>query len=296
MSTLVIRLSSLGDVVLTGAVTAALGPVALLTRARYAPVAARLRGVERVLCLEEDPPLVGFERVVDLHASPRSRLLALRARAPSARVRRYDLRRRLRVALKVGAPPPRVIERYAEAAGVPPSPAPWIALPRLATPEALALAPGAAHPTKRWPAASFAALGRRWPGPVSVLGAQSERALVEAVAAQIGPRAEVVCERGFERTFEALGRAAALVGGDSGLLHLAGASGVPVIGLYGPTTSADGFWCWEARGRALELPLSCRPCSLHGGPACPVGDHLCLGGLEVEAVWSALEALLERAP
>ncbi len=291
VSTLVIRLSSLGDVVLAGAVTGALRPVSFLTRAAYAPLAARLPGVDRVLVWEERPSLAGFERVIDLHANPRSRLACLRAGAPVARVRRHDLRRRARVVFKHGPPPPRVVARYAEAARVSPAPAPWIALDRRA-PVALALAPGAAHATKRWPAGRFARLGARWPGPVSVLGGPDERALVEAIAAEIGPRAEAIAERGFSRTFQALSETRALVAGDTGLLHLAAACGVPVLGLFGPTTTVDGFWCWDAGGLALERDLSCRPCSLHGGARCPIGDHLCMTSLGVDEVWAGLQALL----
>ena len=287
--TLVIRFSSLGDLVLAGAVTGGLAPVHLLTRAAFAEIARCLPGVERVLIWEEDPDLSGYARVVDLHRSPRSRAITLRIRGAVSAVKRWDLRRRLRVAFKVGAPPPTVIARYAEAAGVAVAPLPWINLPTPRDRTALALAPGAAHATKRWSAESFAALGARWEGPVMVLGGPEDGALTRAVAERIGVRAVAIAERGFQRTLAALSESRALVAGDTGLLHLAGAAGVPVVGLFGPTTSLDGFWCWGARGEAVELPLSCRPCSLHGGPRCPIGDHACLASLTVDAVFAALD-------
>ena len=287
--TLVIRFSSLGDLVLAGSVTGGLAPVHLLTRAAFAEIARCLPGVERVLIWEEDPDLSGYTRVVDLHRSPRSRAITLRIRGEVSAVKRWDLRRRLRVAFKVGAPPPTVIARYAEAAGVAVAPLPWIKLPTPRDRTALALAPGAAHATKRWSAESFAALGARWEGPVMVLGGPEDGALTRAVAERIGVRAVAIAERGFQRTLTALSESRALVAGDTGLLHLAGAAGVPVVGLFGPTTSLDGFWCWGARGEAVELPLSCRPCSLHGGPRCPIGDHACLASLTVDAVFAALD-------
>ena len=291
--TLVIRFSSLGDVVLAGAVTGGLAPVHLLTRAPYADLAAKLPGVERVLVWEERPDLSGYSRVIDLHRSPRSRLLCAPLRASVSGVERWDLRRRVRVAFKVGAPPPRVIERYAKAAGVNIAPLPWISLPERPK-TALALAPLAAHATKTWPADAYVSLAQRWGGPVFLLGGPEDLRPLRAIAEAIGPRAEPIAERGVRRTLEALAQSRALVGGDTGLLHLAGACGLPVVGLFGPTTSRDGFWCWEERGEALELPLSCRPCSLHGGPVCPIGDHLCLRQLEVETVWAALERVLGR--
>ncbi len=59
--------------------------------------------------------------------------------------------------------------------------------------------------------------------------------------------------------------------------------------LFGPTTSADGFWCHE--GTVLEAPLPCRPCSRHGRATCPMRDHLCMQSLAVDAVLSAARAL-----
>lgn len=287
---LVIRFSSLGDVVLCGAVTGGLAPVTFLTKRAFAEVAAALPGVVEVRVWEEvqagrqrlDGP---WAQVVDLHASPRSRRVCAGLRAPVRRVARHDLRRRLRVWLKVGAPPPTVVARYAAAAQLPPAPLPWLSPAAQGT--ALGLVPGASAATKRWPAERFVALGQAWPGPVVVLGGPDEGERVQAVALAIGPRARAVAERGFATTLPALRDCAVLVAGDTGLLHLAAALGVRVVGLFGPTTSRDGFWS-PAAGTALEAPLPCRPCSLHGGATCPVGDHLCMGALSVEHVQAVL--------
>ncbi len=282
MNSLVIRLSSLGDVVLCGAVTGGLAPVSFLTRRAWAEVARALPGVEEVLVWEElsaDSLRRPWKQVIDLHASPRSRRLCLGLGAPVRRVRRYDLRRRLRVWAKAGAPPPPVVQRYAEAAGVPVAPRPWI--PAAGTGETLGLVPGAAHASKRWPLARYAELARRWSGPVVAFGGPEETAELSSLGV------EVIAERGFQRTVEALARCRRVVGGDTGLVHLARAMGVPTLALLGPTTAADGFWSDGAE--VLELDLPCRPCSLHGGPSCPIGDHLCLRGIEVERVWQVIQ-------
>ena len=284
MQTLVIRFSSLGDVVLAGAVTGALPPVTFLTRPEWAEVAARLPGVSEVLRWGVDPLPSRWGRVIDLQASPRSRWASARLRAPVSRVRRHDLRRRLRVWLKAGAPPPKVVERYAAAAGVAPAPTPWITSEGG---DALLLCPGAAWATKRWPAERWTELGRRWTGPVRVLGGPEDTALVHTIAEGIGPRAEAVAERGFQRTFMAIDEGRVAVSGDTGLLHLCAAAGRPVVGLFGPTTSADGFWCHA--GAVVAHDLECRPCARFGSDRCPVGDHLCLGGIDVDEVWGAVE-------
>lgn len=293
--TLVVRFSSLGDVVLASSITGELGRVAFLTHRRYASLVERFSGVEAVISPEEGEGwwslrarLPRATRVVDLHASLRSRLVL--AGRGASRLERLDGARRLRVAAKLSTPIPTVLSRYAAAAGVSPSPRPWILLPE-APRAALALVPGASHATKAWPLERFQELASAWDGPVLALGGPGEEALVQAVAGA-NPRGEAVLERGFERTLAALGRARALVAGDTGLLHLAAASGVPVLGLFGPTTPADGFW--DHPGETAEIPLYCRPCSRFGGQRCAFGDHQCMQGLSVAQVRQALERLLGR--
>lgn len=293
MSTLVIRFSSLGDVVLTGGVTGALGDVEYLTKAAYAPLAEALPGVRRVHVWEQGLPQGAFDRVIDLHASPRSRWVCARLGRPTRRVQRLDLGRRLRVAFKLGDPPASVLERYAAAAGVTPTAPPWISLPD-APRDTLVLCPSASQSTKRWPAGRFALLGARWQGPIAVLGGPGEHALVREIARHLGDRAEAIAETGFRRTFQALARGRVAVAGDTGLLHLAAAAGLPVVGLFGPTTPRDGFWdaIAKPRGEAVEVNLDCRPCSLHGGDRCPIGDHACLDRLDVDTVWATVERVL----
>ncbi len=265
-----VRLSSLGDVVLVGAITAAFpGDTGVLTLPRYADLIARARGVSAVYVPGDVLPDVP---IVDLHNSPASRRLTLGRNVRG--VERQDLRRRLHVAFKT-RPGDLVVDRYALAAGVAVAPAPWF--PAAERGGTLIIAPGAAHATKRWP--YWRALAKAWPGPVRALGGPGD----EAAIADIGG----VCEDGWVRTLEAMNGACALVGGDTGLLHLAAAVGLPVVGIFGPTTSADGFWCHA--GEAVELPLPCRPCSRFGGAVCAVGDHACMRGIDVARVIAAIE-------
>lgn len=293
MSTLVIRFSSLGDVVLCAGVTAALAPVVFATSARYATLAARFPGVQAVAALPEGggvadllaalPPV---RRVVDLHGSLRSRVLCARLGLPTTRISRHRALRWLRVAAKVRTPMPGVLARYAACAGVQPGALPWIPLPQIDRAGVLGVAPGAAHATKRWPARRWRALMEAWAGPVRLFGSAGEGAALRALAA--GLDAEVVAEDGFDATLAGLAGCRRVVGADSGLTHLARACGLPTLVVLGPTTPADGFWP-DAPSVGRELP--CRPCSAFGGPRCPIGDHACLEGLEVEPVLAALRAL-----
>jgi heptosyltransferase-2 len=287
VQTLVIRFSSLGDIVLAGSVTGALAPVTFLTHSRYADLAAALPGVTQVIRWGEDAIEGPFSRIVDLHGSPRSRWVARTQRGPCSTIARQSLARRLRVWFKRKKDLNRVVDRYARAAGGSPKPKPWIPVdgPR----DALFLIPGARWASKKWPLGRWLELGQGWTGPIVLLGGPDELGELRQLAEILGSRASVIAERGFTQTLSVLGRGASAVGGDTGLLHLCAATGMPVLGLFGPTTSSDGFWCHE--GQALEVSLPCRPCSRHGENGCPMGDHLCMESLSVAQVRSALESL-----
>jgi len=87
-------------------------------------------------------------------------------------------------------------------------------------------------------------------------------------------------------------RAALFVGGDSGPLHIASTSQVPIVGLYGPTL-AERSAPWRPR----DLPtasvfvedLPCRPCDQR---VCVPGDFRCLGGITAGEVRASAERLL----
>ena len=137
-----------------------------------------------------------------------------------------------------------------------------------------------------------ARVGRRWGGPVVILaGPGPEATLARRIADEIGPAAEVIAERGFARVLAVLGRGRAALGCDTGLTHLCDAAGIPTVGVFGPTTSADGFWVHP--GPAAEVAdLPCRPCSRYGSARCPIGDHLCMHALSAAQVWALLQGVL----
>jgi ADP-heptose:LPS heptosyltransferase len=89
-------------------------------------------------------------------------------------------------------------------------------------------------------------------------------------------------------------RAALYIGGDSGPLHIASTSAVPIVGLYGPTLPIRSA-PWRSPqwiSEAVEVDgLPCRPCDQR---TCAPGDFRCLTWLRPEQVISAVERALER--
>ena len=161
----------------------------------------------------------------------------------------------------------------------------------------IALAPGSAWATKRWPA--FPALARRLQplGEIVVVGGpgdrEAARAIVEATAGRALDATGALTVLGSAAL---LRRAAVLVTNDSAPLHLASAVDTPTVALFGPTVPAFGFGPLAGARRIVEGPaLACRPCGAHGGRACPQGHWRCMRDLPVERVVAAVAEVRAEA-
>ena len=110
---------------------------------------------------------------------------------------------------------------------------------------ALALGPTANWHGKQWPIERFINLMQRLtaPGapfadaPVLVLGGPGEETAAKPLLAAIPPRrlVDLVGKDDLLTAYAALARARLYIGNDSGLMHLAAASGTPTLGLFGPS-------------------------------------------------------------
>ena len=330
---LVIRLSSMGDIILTLPVLKTLktrlpqAEIDVLVKARYRDLLQGHPQVDKLLVLEEGEGLVSLARrlrgrsydlVVDLHANLRSRLLSLMiSAARTLRVSKRPLRRRLMVLFhRRSAEPvhttdlylqtlrPLGIEARREAPRlfVPPDEAE--AAERFLEEHGLAgrrplagLHPGARWPGKRWPAGRFIETGRRLtgegPGGVLVFGGAEEAGLAEEVARGIGPNAVPAAGLGLRPLMALIARCDVFITNDSGPMHLAAALNVPVAAVFGPTHPVLGFWPLGERDTVLTADLDCSPCSLHGGRRCS-RDWLCLRKVTVDQVVAAAEKILGK--
>ncbi len=159
----------------------------------------------------------------------------------------------------------------------------------------VAFMPGAEYgPAKQWPLAHFAELAGRLARAgrqVWILGSQKDRAAAETISTSINQSAPVnLCGRTrLEDAIDLLSLCAAAVSNDSGLMHVAAAVGVPVVGIYGSSTP-DYTPPLTARAAVLYRGLECSPCFRR---TCRYGHTACLTGIPASEAVEALENLME---
>ncbi len=169
----------------------------------------------------------------------------------------------------------------------------WLASRRRRRGPLVALAVAAAYgPAKEWPAARWAALidrlGERDAVECVLVGAPGERERCMHVAAASRRGALVAAgETSVGQAIALLSRCAGFVGNDSGAMHVAGALGIPTVGLFG-STDPQRTGPLGPKTRVVRHPLPCSPCLER---TCRFGHYDCLHQIAVDEVEGALREL-----
>jgi ADP-heptose:LPS heptosyltransferase len=277
MKILFITSNRIGDAVLSTGLLAALiarYPEARLTIAcgpLPAPLFAAVPGLDQIIALQKQrygghwallwrrAARTAWDLVVDLRGS----LFA------------YTVRARRRRVLRPEAGVRHQVHRLADVLDLKPPPAPriWISPAVAASGErlvpagapVLALAPTANWRGKEWPAAHFAEVAYALTAPdgilaggrVLLLGAVAERPrIAPLVTALPADRTlDLIGKVDVPTAYACLARAALFIGNDSGLMHLAAASGIPTLGLFGPSRD-ERYAPFGPNGAVVRTPES----------------------------------------
>ena len=159
----------------------------------------------------------------------------------------------------------------------------------------VALAPGSAWGTKRWP--YYVELATRLADDfrIAIIGSNADAGIATEIARAV-PSETVINGTGslsLLASAELIGRAQAIVTNDSAPQHLASAMGTPTLSIFGPTVPEFGFGpLAERQVVAGHTDLSCRPCHRHGPQRCPLGHWRCMRELSAEYISSLLPQVL----
>jgi heptosyltransferase-2 len=159
----------------------------------------------------------------------------------------------------------------------------------------VALAPGSAWGTKRWP--YYVELARKLGDDfrVAIIGSKADTRIADEITAALPERSVInaVGALSLLASAELIGRAQAIVTNDSAPQHLASAMGTPTLTIFGPTVPEFGFGPLAERHAVAGLDgLSCRPCDRHGPQRCPLGHWRCMRELGPEYISGLLTEVL----
>lgn len=305
MKAVVIRLSSLGDVVLSTAVLQILfdanWELGFVTRPEYIPLfysdprISDIFGFDGFLKTAEQIRSFNPDRVLDLQRSQRSMLLSGLLGKPVSRTRKRSIPRRAMVMLGLGDRRPRsVIDIQINALrnmGIDNANTESNSLPKLYPSESgsdfgqkivsklskpiAVLHPGARHPLKKWGYERFLALA-------TLLSQRGFSVLIIADDNKFDERITGRLE--LQQLVGLLSCAELFVGNDSGPVHIAASLGTPTLSIFGPTHPALGFAPRGQFANSITADLSCSPCTLHGSGKCRLKSQRCFQLLSPEFV------------
>ncbi|OQY28693.1 MAG: hypothetical protein B6244_06530 [Candidatus Cloacimonetes bacterium 4572_55] len=327
---LIIRFSSLGDIVLTTPVLSNLKrsmpqtEIGYVLKAGYLDILKHDPRISYFFPLSNKQSLWGLARdirqwrpdiVIDLHANLRSYLLSFLV---GGKMIRYDKQRDQRRALvkekRPRSEPTHTIDLYLKTLtriGVPigdrnpklivddPDPIVEEFMRHAGGKKLIGINPGARHHTKKWV---------YFPQLVERLSKNPDYAVI--LFGSVEDRESLIADHIFMREkncIDTMGRldlsqlatlirrCDLFVTNDTGPMHIAAATGTKVVAIFGGTVPELGFWPYGERHRIIETPsLKCRPCHLHGQTQCPLDHFHCMKNISVDRVYHTVIETIEQ--
>ncbi len=313
MKILVLRFSSIGDIVLTTPVIRELATqvpgaeVHFATKPAFAQLFTANPYVRKTHVLTgslsdlfTDLLAEKFDHVIDLHNNLRTRLITARLGVPTRRFDKLNIEKWLLVNLKISRlPPVHIVDRYRATAAhlgilddgggldyfIPAGQEIALdSLPQTHRAGYVALAIGAQHYTKRLPTEKLIEACDKLAAPLVLLGGKEDMPVAAEIKAhfQRMPTSPTVIYNAVGRyslhgSASLVRQARLVVSHDTGLMHIAAAFQRPIISVWGNTVPAFGMTPFRTPFHSLEvLGLPCRPCSKIGYADCPKGHFKCM--------------------
>lgn len=158
----------------------------------------------------------------------------------------------------------------------------------------IGLAPGAAYgPAKKWFPERFAAVVDRLidgTGARAILfGSESDKESTAAVRKKARhPLIDIAGETSLKEAMALISRCDLFISNDTGLMHVAGALGIPLVAIFGSTNPLTTSPAGKA-SVVIHRDVPCSPCLK---PVCPT-DFCCMDLIGVDEVYSAARGLIK---
>ncbi|MDE3214231.1 MAG: glycosyltransferase family 9 protein [Bacteroidota bacterium] len=308
MKFLIIRFSSIGDIVLTTPVIRCLAkkyPEAslyYLTKKKFEGIVSSNPYVSKVLVLNEDLLETieilkeeKFDAVIDLHHNLRTlRIKQALKGVPFYSFNKLNTQKWIYTTFKINLLPPlHIVDRYLQAArplGVEndgegldyfipePEEVPQEDLPLSHVHGYIAVVIGAAHETKKLPLPKLMELCAQIPYPIMLLGGKEDFDHGQQIASQDPVKIYNTCGKfTLNESADIIRKSKLVISHDTGLMHIAAAFHKTIFSIWGNTVPSFGMYPYKTSHKIFQVNhLWCRPCSKIGYDKCPMGHFKCM--------------------
>ncbi|NCI51466.1 glycosyltransferase family 9 protein [Sediminibacterium roseum] len=325
---LVIRFSSIGDIVLTTPVVRCLkqqvanAEVHFLTKERFSGLVAHNPYIDKIHVLGDSWDMMihqlkeeQYDYVIDLHHNIRTlRIRKALKKAKHFSFNKLNMRKWLLTALKINTlPDVHIVDRYLDTLrsfGVvndgkgldyfypEKDKIKDTDLPISHIHGYVGVVIGAALNTKKLPVHKLKELCAAVPFPVVLLGGPEDKENGKEIASVDPVKIYNSCGKfSLNESADLVRRANVIVTHDTGLMHIAAALQKPVISVWGNTVPAFGMGPYYGNANIpsemVEVKnLWCRPCSKIGYDKCPLGHFKCMEKHNMQAIYELVRAHL----
>lgn len=324
---LVIRFSSIGDIVLTTPVVRALkeqldsAEIHYLTKPQFGAILSANPYIDQIHFLNKnssdlikDLKREDFDCIIDLHRNLRTSRIKMLLRKPAYTFPKLNVQKWLAVNFKTNRlPNVHIVERYFKAVTplnvkndgkgldyfIPEEDEVDLEA-MFGTKNILAVAVGAQFATKRLPVAKLVTILKGISQTIILLGGPSDADVAKDLLKKL-PQQKIVNKCGdlsLNQSASVVKQSKAVLTHDTGLMHIASAFDTPIVSVWGNTIPAFGMYPYrkepEKNIRIHQVEnLSCRPCSKIGYQKCPKGHFKCMNNQDADAIREDLKSFLQ---
>jgi ADP-heptose:LPS heptosyltransferase len=321
---LIIRFSSIGDIVLTTPVIRCIkaqveeAEVHYLTKKMFSPILAHNPYIDKVHVLDvslnkviEDLKKEKFDYIIDLHHNLRTLLVKNKLRVFAFSFHKLNFEKWLMVRFKIHKLPNKhIVERYLQTLQTfdiendgegldyfiePADEVDVTELPATHQNGYVGFVIGAKHQTKKLPIYKIVSIINGASLPVVLMGGKEDSEEAALIQSQTGAWCYNACGKyNLGQSASLVRQAHVIVTNDTGLMHIAAAFKKKIISVWGNTIPEFGMFPYKPHpdSQMVEVPgLSCRPCSKIGYDACPQKHFNCMNKIDEEKVIALMKKM-----
>lgn len=326
MKFLVIRFSSIGDIVLTTPVVRCLrkkypdAQIHYLVKQSFASIVLTNPYVNKVHILKDDLDSIieelrneNFDYIIDLHHNLRTlRIKQALKKVPSFSFNKLNIQKWVFVNFKVNVMPGKhIVDRYMETVKSLGVNNDGLGLdffihdkdvvaqgdiPVSHLHGYIGIVIGAAHSTKKLPVHKLKELCLKIDHPIILLGGKEDYASAVEISSIDPIKIYNACGKyNLNESADLVKRSKLIVSHDTGLMHIASAFKKDIISVWGNTVPSFGMYPYQTTYEIIDVKkLWCRPCSKIGYNKCPLGHFKCMEKIIIDDIVNHVNILLRK--